>query len=405
MGTDLKKLKIMKKYSEINIGDRAHIVHKITDNDIDRFVDLTGDDNKLHINSEFAKRTEFKKPVVHGMLGASFISTLIGTKLPGDGALWFSQTLEFLRPVRVGDTIRVEAEDIHKIDKSNIIELKINILNQNSQVVTTGLSKVKVVEIQEVASLIGEEIKRKKSAVILGASGGIGQAVAEKLASEGFDLFLHYHTNKKAIDELADRLKDKQVRIIKYKADLLDESQVSVLSSSILDQFSELTGFVNCSTVSLPNIKFENLEWSEIQKHFEMNIKSAFLLLKNILPIFVKLRYGKIVFLTSQAIETPNSEWLHYIVSKSALAGFVKALAIEFASKGINVNMVSPSMIETDLVADIPKRLKMLIEAKTPLKRMCSPLDVAEAISFLLSDQSNFITGETIRVNGGQVMI
>jgi 3-oxoacyl-[acyl-carrier protein] reductase len=80
-------------------------------------------------------------------------------------------------------------------------------------------------------------------------------------------------------------------------------------------------------------------------------------------------------------------------------------LAIEFAGRGINVNMVSPSMIDTDLLADIPKKVKMLTEAKTPLKRLCTPEDVAEAVSFLMSDKSNFITGETIRVNGGQVMI
>ena len=84
------------KYGEIKVGDKATLQHKITQNDIEKFVDLTGDDNKLHIDKDYAARTSFKKPVVHGMLGASFISTIIGTKLPGDGALWFSQTLEFL---------------------------------------------------------------------------------------------------------------------------------------------------------------------------------------------------------------------------------------------------------------------------------------------------------------------
>ncbi|HMG15966.1 MAG TPA: MaoC family dehydratase, partial [Saprospiraceae bacterium] len=86
----------MKKYSEINVGDKETLIHTITQNDIEKFVDLTGDDNKLHIDENYASKTQFKKPVVHGMLGASFISTIIGTKLPGDGALWFSQSLEFL---------------------------------------------------------------------------------------------------------------------------------------------------------------------------------------------------------------------------------------------------------------------------------------------------------------------
>ena len=117
----------------------AEIKHKITKKDIDKFVDLTGDDNKLHIDEDYAKKTSFKKPVVHGMLGASFISTIIGTKLPGDGALWFSQTLNFLLPVRVGDEIVIK--EVIKNDRDKSIELSTEIFNQNFQKVTSGISK------------------------------------------------------------------------------------------------------------------------------------------------------------------------------------------------------------------------------------------------------------------------
>lgn len=397
----------MKKYDEILLGDSATVTHTITDADIDKFVDLTGDDNKLHVNKEFAQKTEFKKPVVHGMLGASFISTLIGTKLPGDGALWFSQTLEFLRPVRIGDTITVIASVIGKNDKSNTIELKTDIINQNKQIVTTGISKVKVIAIQEdplQSNALPDKILQK-SILIIGASGGVGQAVSEKLAKEGYEVILHYKSNKNNIDKLIKNISSTNQKIKTFQADLLIQSEVIELGIKIKRQFPNLIGFVNCSTISLPNIKFENLDWEDIQNHIDINIKSSFFLLKELMTIFINQKYGKIVFLGSQATDAPNSEWLHYIVSKSALTGFVKSLAIEFANKGINVNMVSPSLIDTDLVADIPQRAKLLIEAKTPLKRLCTPNDVAEAVSFLVSDKSNFITGETIRVNGGQVML
>ena len=144
----------MKKYTDINIGDKETLSHTITKGDIDKFVDLTGDDNKLHVDEKYASTTPFKKPVVHGMLGASFISTIIGTKLPGDGALWFSQSLEFLLPVRLGDELTVVAEVIQKNDKENIIELKTEIFNQNRQVVTKGLAKVKVIETEVVIEKI-----------------------------------------------------------------------------------------------------------------------------------------------------------------------------------------------------------------------------------------------------------
>ena len=123
------------------------------------------------------------------------------------------------------------------------------------------------------------------------------------------------------------------------------------------------------------------------------------------LPLFEVEKYGKIVFLTTQAIEYPANEMLHYVTAKGALNGFSKALAVEYANRGVRVNMISPSMIDTDLVADVPQKIKMLTEARTPLKKMCSVDDVANAISYLISNESDFMTGETLRLNGGQIMI
>ena len=134
------------KYEEIQVGTTQQLTHTITQADIEKFVDLSGDDNKLHVDKAFAARTSFKKPVVHGMIGASFISTVIGTKLPGDGALWYSQTLDFLLPVRIGDMITVVAEVIKKNDRERSIELDVRIFNQNRQIVTRGISKVKVID-------------------------------------------------------------------------------------------------------------------------------------------------------------------------------------------------------------------------------------------------------------------
>ena len=173
----------MSKYASIKIGDQANLSHVITQQDIQHFVELTGDDNKLHIDPAYAETTLFKKPVAHGMLGASFISTVIGTKLPGDGALWFAQNLEFLLPVRVNDTITVVAEVINKYDRDQIIELKTDIFNQHKQVVTTGVAKVKIIEPKAVAEphMVPDYGKR---ALVIGATGGIGQAICRQLADD-----------------------------------------------------------------------------------------------------------------------------------------------------------------------------------------------------------------------------
>ena len=394
----------MDKFNNIKIGQSATIKHEITIEDIKKFVDLTGDDNKLHIDKDYASNTDFKIPVVHGMLGASFISTVIGTKLPGDGALWYSQSLEFLRPVRVGDTLLVTASVISKNEKAHSIELKTDIHNQYNQLVTTGSAKVKIVD-QILINPISKTTENQKVVIVLGSTGGIGYSTAINLAQNGFDLILHYHNNKDRAIKLQNIIQQFGRKCCIIKADLLKESSIIEMTQNISRSNSFITGFVNCSTTKIPNIKFKDLEWKYMQEHFDINIKSSFILLKELLPLMEGKNYGKIVFLTTQAIETPNSEWLHYITAKSSLNGFTKALAIELSSKGIRLNMVSPSLTDTELVSDIPNRVKMLIEAKTPLKKLCTIDDIANCITFLMLPKSDFITGETIRVNGGQVMI
>ena len=135
----------MNRIDQIQVGDTAEIVHTVTADDLARFVELTGDDNKLHTDAGYAAKTSFKKPVAHGMLAAAFISTVIGTKLPGDGALWFAQNLEFLLPVRIGDTLTVRVEVAKKLERERVLELKTDIFNQHRQKVTTGSAKVRII--------------------------------------------------------------------------------------------------------------------------------------------------------------------------------------------------------------------------------------------------------------------
>lgn len=181
------------KYEEIQVGTTQQLTHTITQADIEKFVDLSGDDNKLHVDKAFAARTSFKKPVVHGMIGASFISTVIGTKLPGDGALWYSQTLDFLLPVRIGDMITVVAEVIKKNDRERSIELDVRIFNQNRQIVTRGISKVKVIDEDIPVNENLENEENPRVALVIGATGGIGNATCLQLAKDGFNLILHYN--------------------------------------------------------------------------------------------------------------------------------------------------------------------------------------------------------------------
>jgi 3-oxoacyl-[acyl-carrier protein] reductase len=339
------------------------------------------------------------------MLGASFISTIIGTKLPGDGALWFSQSLEFLLPVRVGDVITIKAEVIKKIDRTKTIELSTDIFNQHKQKVTSGFSKVKVVD--KLKPLIEKEDKkdRKKVALIIGGTGGIGRAACIQLATDGFDIAIHYNRNKKLAEQIKNEVTKLGRNAIIVSADINDSNQVSEMIDFILKRFDTISVVANCATSGLPNIKFKDLEWDNIQEQIDINVKASFNIMKSVTPIMEKNKYGKIINISTQYIEQPKTELLHYITAKSALHGFTKALAFELAPKGIRINLISPGMTDTELISNVPEKVKLVTAAQTPLRTLANPKDIAGAISFLSSDKSDFITGETIRVNGGQVML
>jgi 3-oxoacyl-[acyl-carrier protein] reductase len=396
----------MKKYNEINIGDKETLSHIITKDDMDKFVQLTGDDNKLHVDAQFAGKTQFKKPVVHGMLGASFISTVIGTKLPGDGALWFSQTLEFLLPVRLGDQLTILAEVIKKNDKEQIIELKTEIYNQNRQIVTKGVAKVKVIE-QEPETILEATQKDTQPlvAMVIGGTGGIGKAACLQLAQDGFKVIIHYNQNKQAAENIKTEIEAHGGNAIVLQADIFKEQDIKEMISKSMRAFGRIDVLVNCAATVIPNIKFQDLVWEDYQKQIELNIKSTFTIIKEIVPLMINNQYGKIINVGSLAVDKPNADWSHYITAKAALTGFTKSLAFELAPKGIRINMVTPGMLSTELTADIPEKIKLLTAAQTPLRRLAMAKDVANTISFLASDKSDFLTGENIRLNGGQVMI
>ena len=394
----------MKKYIDINVGDVETLVHTITKEDIQKFVDLTGDDNRLHVDEKFASTTHFKKPVVHGMLGASFISTIIGTKLPGDGALWFSQSLEFLLPVRIGDVLTIKAEVLKKNDREQIIELKTDIFNQNRQIVTKGISKVKVIEPEEDVEIESVD-DTCKTALVIGGTGGIGKATCIQLAKDGFNVIIHFNKNKKVAEQIKNEIESIGQKACCISANILDENEIKELVSKSNRTFGKIDVIANCAAVVIPTIKFMDLVWDDYSKQMDISIKSIFTIIQAVLPSMIENGYGKIINIGSLSTEKPNSDWSHYITAKSALIGLTKSLAFELGPKGIRVNMVTPSLVNTDLTSDIPEKIKLLTASQTPLRRLALARDVANTISFLASDKSDFLTGENIRVNGGQVMI
>lgn len=387
----------------IKVGDEAELKHILTQEDVLAFASLTGDFNPLHVDKEFARKTLFQKPVVHGMLSASFISTMIGMLLPGGGALWMSQTLEFLRPAYVGDTIHVVSNVKQKSVSTRVLVLDVVIKNQYGKVLVKGESTVKILKLKDKEAQVNSD--KKKVVLITGASGGIGAATAKKLAEDGHSVVVNYVHAKDKAEEVVSEISKLGGKAIAHKANIANPDEVKELFSSVEEVFGPVQAIVHCAAPENAPQPFDKLSWDSFQEQIDVHLKGAFNCVKLALLKMSEAKSGDIVFIgTIYTDGVPPTQQACYITAKSALASLARCLAVEYGPKGIKVNVIAPGMTETDMIALLPDKVKMLTKIQTPLRRLAEPIDIANTVSFLLSPLARHITGETIRVCGGAVM-
>jgi 3-oxoacyl-[acyl-carrier protein] reductase len=389
------------KFDIILVGDEAELSHLITEDDVITFARLTGDDNPLHVNAEYAAETTFRRPVVHGMLTASFISTMIGTKLPGEGSLWYEQQMRFVSPVRIGENIRVWAKVKHKSIAQRVVVLETVVFGEDGRRVIEGEAKVKVTLQQKEKGVV--MTKDLKGAVIVsGGSRGIGAAISKALAAEGYFVAINYLKGEQQARKLEQEIKESGGRAAIYGVDICDQTAVERMVELIVADGSIFSGIVNNASGPIHPVDFAELRWSEMQQHIDIQLKGAFNLSRSVLPHLVAQKKGHILNIASiYADNVPPTKLLPYNTVKAALVAFSKSLAVDYGPLGIRVNCISPGMTMTDLLANVPEKSKMLTKMQTPLRRLAVPDDVAGLAAFLFNDRASFITGQNISVCGG----
>lgn len=391
-------------FDQIHVGDTRSLTRTISEADVRRFVEMTGDDNPLHVDRRFAEETSFKDIVVHGMLGASFISTVIGTQLPGPGALWVSQNIDFLLPVRLGDELTVSATVVRKHERDRLLELDTIIVNQNRQTVLTGQGKVKLLAGKAPAPA-ADPSERLRVAIITGGAGGIGAAISRRLAADGHKVVVNYARGRDKAEALVADLNRDEPRAVAVQADISTEDGAARLHEAAARAFGGVSVLVNNASGRINPKPFAGAQWSDFQAHLDVQLKGAFLMTRACVPGMAERRWGRVVNITTQVIEgPPNAGWTSYAVAKAGLAQMSRYLAAELGPQGITVNCVSPGMTETSLIGDIPEKLQLMVARQTPLRRLASPQDVASAVAHLASEEAGFITGHTLKVNGGLAM-
>ena len=390
-------------FEEIQVGQKASFSRKISKSDIETFANLTGDFNPLHIDSNFAAEFGYPAPVAHGMLSASFISTLIGTLLPGPGSLWIGLSLEFVSPVFAGETIKIEGEVKQKSIVARLIVLETRVINSKGEVIIRGESKVKM--LHEKKNSLEPTMMKKKTVLILGASGGIGSEVSKSVAKTGNSVLIHYYSDENKAKELAAEINKDHGNAEIIQADLSNHKGVEELLNQIIKKGLNVDALIHCASPENSPISFDQLRWEDVQLQIDVNLKSTFDILQRLIPRMIENGGGNIVLVGSAYTSgTPPINQFRYIVAKSTIVSAAKCLAVEFGPQNIKINVISPGMTNTIMNSTIPEKVKLMTKMQTPLRRIAEPTDIAELTAFLLTPGGDHISGQNYRIDGGMVM-
>ena len=243
----------------------------------------------------------------------------------------------------------------------------------------------------------------KKVAIITGAAGGIGTAITELFAKEGAVL-VPVDLNEQRLQELAEKLKKEKVEVEYFAIDVSSEQQAKRVVNSTLEKFGKIDILVNGAAICkmIPILDIETDDWDRIMA---VNLRSVFLFSKEVFRHMKERKYGKIISLASAAGKIGGlAAGAHYSASKAGVMCFTKSLALQAGTFKINVNCVCPGPIKTEMTDAWGEETNKDFAAKIPFKEYGQPEDIAQAILFLASDRSRYITGEILDVNGGLVM-
>ena len=242
-----------------------------------------------------------------------------------------------------------------------------------------------------------------KTVIITGGARGIGKAAALKLASLGANLVINYLGNDKAASETEEACKQLGAKILLIKGDVASAEQCEKIAAAALERFGRIDVLINNAGITRDGLLMR-MEEKDFDSVINTNLKGTFLMTKAVSRQMLKQRYGRIINMASVVGITGNQGQANYSASKAGVIGLTKSFALEVAAKDITVNAVAPGFIETDMTDAMTDAAIEAAKALIPAKRMGSPEDVAEVIAFLASEQSGYITGQTVCVDGGMCM-
>ena len=242
-----------------------------------------------------------------------------------------------------------------------------------------------------------------KVAMVTGASRGIGREVAIEMAKAGADIVINYIGDITLAQEVQGQVEALGRKAVIIEADVSNSAAVDELMAKAIAEFSRIDILVNNAGITRDNLlaRMKEEDWDAVMN---VNLKSMFNCSKSVLKYMMKQRYGRIINISSVVGVMGNAGQANYAAAKAGALGLTKSIAKEVASRNITVNAVAPGFIDTEMTANLPDKVKEEMLSGVPIKRLGLPLDIANAIIFLASDNASYITGQTLHIDGGMIM-
>jgi 3-oxoacyl-[acyl-carrier protein] reductase len=243
-----------------------------------------------------------------------------------------------------------------------------------------------------------------RTALITGASRGLGAAIALELGAVGFQVAINYFQSADAAERLCERIRLSGGCAHAFPADVRHEEEITRLVGEVSSTLGEIDVVVPNATGPQPFLSIEEQTWEACLDQLEFFVKSPLLLVKQVLPGMKRRGFGRIINIGSEVFELGNPRFANYVSAKGAQLGLTRSWALELASTGITVNLVAPGWIPTERHVDAAREELDAYTAGVPMKRMGKAEDIAKMVAYLASDAAGFITGQKFSVNGGHTL-
>ena len=242
-----------------------------------------------------------------------------------------------------------------------------------------------------------------KVALITGSSRGIGKQIAIKFAKNGYNIVVNYINKNEEIEKTIEELKQFGIEVLEAQGDVSNYEQSEKIVNSTIEKFGQIDVLVNNAGIT-KDMLIMRMKKEDFTKVIDVNLVGTFNITKNVIPYMMKKRNGRIINISSVVGISGNAGQCNYAASKAGIIGFTKSLAKELASRNILVNAVAPGFIETNMTDVLQENVKEEIKKQIPLKRIGTAEDVANAVYFLTSEESSYITGQVLQVDGGMLI-